>query len=519
MASAVAMVVGAGGAGKEGERERIVGRVSRKRSSRHNANGYDHSEPCADVDGIGSTRQPAVRRRFDHNPNEPPATAGSSSSAACGSTIDQSEPETSVKGSAAASSAVATTETRTESCAEIGGDRCPPVEPSARRSERLPARARQAPQRLEPLSREEEAMLRRALQNSLAVTKRESDTDAIRDAPVFHPSLSEFEDPVRYISMIRPEAEKYGICKIIPPNGWRPPFCLDMSTRFVTRRQRVHKLQEGEGFAMGKEYSVTEFKHMAKKIEAEWIRKTANGLEGDARAAALEREFWRIVETETESMEVEYGSDLMVGSGFPRKHPNRKGCKFSSSPWNLLNLPRLEGSLLRYLDGNVAGVTVPWLYIGMLFTAFCFHTEDNYLYSVNYHHIGATKTWYGIPSSHAAAFERAMKQEVPMLFADHPDLLHQLVTIVPPSHLLARKVGVYRCRQNAGEFVITFPQAYHAGFNHGFNCAEAVNFAPPDWLPYGAKAPTAQMEKRCCDEAFSIDEHSDKSWQLPLMKP
>jgi hypothetical protein len=42
--------------------------------------------------------------------------------------------------------------------------------------------------------------------------------------PVFYPSLDDMNgNPIDYIERIRPVAEKYGIAKIVPPNGWNPP--------------------------------------------------------------------------------------------------------------------------------------------------------------------------------------------------------------------------------------------------------------------------------------------------------
>lgn len=66
-----------------------------------------------------------------------------------------------------------------------------------------------------------------------------------------------------------------------------------------------------------------------------------------------------------------------------------------------------------------------------------------------------------------------------------PVLLNVQVTLLSPGRLQAEGVRVSACDQRAGEFVITLPRAYHAGFNHGFNVCEAVNFSLPDWLPHG----------------------------------
>lgn len=95
---------------------------------------------------------------------------------------------------------------------------------------------------------------------------------------------------------------------------------------------------------------------------------------------------------------------------------------------------------------------------------------------------GEPKTWYGVPGDNAVDFERTMKEAAPELFEAQPDLLHQLVTIINPNALSAKGVPVVRTNQYAGEFVVTFPRAYHAGFNHGLNLAEAVNFATADWV-------------------------------------
>jgi [histone H3]-trimethyl-L-lysine4 demethylase len=103
----------------------------------------------------------------------------------------------------------------------------------------------------------------------------------------------------------------------------------------------------------------------------------------------------------------------------------------------------------------------------MLFSTFAWHIEDHHLYSVNYMHHGACKKWYGVPGKGSTRLDDAMRDYVPELFSNEPDIHYQLVTMVPPDVFLKKNIQICTLEQNAGDFVITFPGAYHGGFNTG----------------------------------------------------
>uniref|UniRef100_A0A8P0P4C1 [histone H3]-trimethyl-L-lysine(9) demethylase n=1 Tax=Canis lupus familiaris TaxID=9615 RepID=A0A8P0P4C1_CANLF len=73
-------------------------------------------------------------------------------------------------------------------------------------------------------------------------------------------------------------------------------------------------------------------------------------------------------------------------------------------------------------------------------------------------------------------------------------LRHKMTLISP---IILKKYGIpfSRITQEAGEFMITFPYGYHAGFNHGFNCAESTNFATLRWIDYGKVATQCTCRK------------------------
>jgi len=75
-----------------------------------------------------------------------------------------------------------------------------------------------------------------------------------------------------------------------------------------------------------------------------------------------------------------------------------------------------------------------------------------------------------------------------MKMREVPDLLHHITTMFSPRLLQQGDIPVCKLVQYAGEYVVTFPRAFHGGFSLGPNVGEAVNFATHDWLMHGADA-------------------------------
>ncbi|KAL8232261.1 hypothetical protein R6Q57_002039 [Mikania cordata] len=345
-------------------------------------------------------------------------------------------------------------------------------------------------------------------------------------APEYHPTLAEFQDPISYIFKIEEEASKYGICKIVPPVSGSPrktvianlnrSLCArssDSSPTFTTRQQQIgfcarkhHRPVQKPVWQSGEVYTVPQFEQKAKNFEKNYLKKVSNSKRG-LTALEVETLYWKA--HVDKPFPVEYANDMpgsafdQTGGGCGRKLGKKEagdGVTVGETEWNMRGVSRSKGSLLKFMKEEIPGVTSPMVYISMLFSWFAWHVEDHDFHSLNYMHMGAGKTWYGVPRDAAVAFEDVITThgyggEInPIVtFAT----LGEKTTIISPEVLLRAGVPCCRLVQNAGEFVVTFPRAYHSGFSHGFNCGEAANIATPGWLAVAQDAAIRRASINC----------------------
>ncbi|XP_061894365.1 lysine-specific demethylase 4A isoform X3 [Entelurus aequoreus] len=287
----------------------------------------------------------------------------------------------------------------------------------------------------------------------------------------FSPSSDDFKDFSRYIAYMESQgAHKAGMAKVIPPEGWRPRKTYDDIDDLVIPApiQQVVTGQSGlftQYNIQKKPMTVSEFR------KASNMDKFCNPQYVDV--DELERKFWKNLTFNPPL----YGADVSGSLYDP-----------GVAEWNVGQLDTILDMVEHESGIKIKGVNTPYLYFGMWKSTFAWHTEDMDLYSVNYLHFGEPKSWYAVPPEHGRRLERLAKGFFPGNAQSCEAFLRHKMTLISPSILKKYGIPFEKVTQEAGQFIVTFPFGYHAGFNHGFNCAESTNFATQRWIDYGKRA-------------------------------
>nr|XP_046264251.1 lysine-specific demethylase 4A isoform X2 [Scatophagus argus] len=294
----------------------------------------------------------------------------------------------------------------------------------------------------------------------------------------FYPTAEEFKNFSRYIAYMESQgAHKAGLAKIIPPKEWKPRGSYDDIDDLVIPApiQQVVTGQSG---------LFTQYNIQKKAMTVREFRKLANS---DKFCSPhyddfeeLERKYWKNV---TFNPPI-YGADVNGTLYDPEV-----------KEWNICHLDTILDTVEHESGITIEGVNTPYLYFGMWKTTFAWHTEDMDLYSINYLHFGEPKSWYCVPPEHGKRLERLAQGFFPGSSQNCEAFLRHKMTLISPSILKKYGIPFDKITQEAGEFMVTFPYAYHAGFNHGFNCAESTNFATERWIEYGKQAVLCSCRK------------------------
>ena len=143
------------------------------------------------------------------------------------------------------------------------------------------------------------------------------------------------------------------------------------------------------------------------------------------------------------------------------------------------------------------GITSSYCYMGMFASFFPLHTEDRDLAAINFLHYGKPKIWI-IISKDAEKMEKIIFQNLKKvnLLPDCDNIFRHKDYLLTQQFLNENNIEYQILRQKAREFIVTFPRAYHFGFNTGTNMAESVNWGTKAWLEFGRNGVQCNCERK-----------------------
>ncbi|XP_055692241.1 uncharacterized protein LOC129795185 [Lutzomyia longipalpis] len=290
---------------------------------------------------------------------------------------------------------------------------------------------------------------------------------------VFRPTWEEFKNFGKYVEYMESQgAHKAGLAKVVPPVEWVPRKAgYDIDKMNITIPAPICQAVAGKN-GLYQQINIQK-RSMTIQQFAEMSKQEAYRTPPHYSFDDLEQKYWKNIKTVAPI----YGADV---SG-TLTDPEMK-------EWNISKL----GTILDLVNDDygiqIDGVNTAYLYFGMWKTTFAWHTEDMDLYSINYLHFGAPKTWYAVPPAMGRRMEKMANSYFKASHNNCNAYLRHKTTLINPQILKKHNIPYNKITQEAGEIMITFPFGYHSGFNHGFNCAESTNFALPRWIEYGKRA-------------------------------
>lgn len=339
--------------------------------------------------------------------------------------------------------------------------------------------------------------------------------------PVFEPTMKQFEDFYKFNKAINKYGMQSGIVKIIPPVEWlkrlEGTYTPENLSKAIIKNPIVQNMNVTAGYKgvfsshnveRQRRYNIFQWKELSEKPNhrAPAHKKTRRGLPSpsekkqESTPASLRSKSAHVIDkilddesfnidasefTDERCEELEQLYWKSLGYAEPMYGADMLGSLFlgQTKSWNVAQLP----NILDLMDEKLPGVNDAYLYAGLWKATFSWHLEDQDLYSINYLHFGAPKQWYSIPQSEHEKFYNLMKEIFDEDYRNCTEFLRHKTFLASPQFLEKNGITCNSVVHHQGEFMITYPYGYHAGFNYGYNLAESVNFALDDWFEFADK--------------------------------
>ncbi|CCD26662.1 Ecm5p NDAI_0I00930 [Naumovozyma dairenensis CBS 421] len=252
----------------------------------------------------------------------------------------------------------------------------------------------------------------------------------------------------------------------------------------------------------------------------------------------FEKLYFHFLSSNNPDIEIETGLELdftihknpLTATSLNKLDPNKL-----INPWRLENIPLSEDSLLNHIDIDMGNYTRSNYEVGMFFSIAGWSTNDLFLPSIDYNHLGSSKLWYIIPHHSMEKFqslinnlaqndtkkkeaERTMKGQLDddfmqsefyksylettnantspedleknfpttkiaklaNLTGKYPTINYQFT----PDFLRANDIEVHTISQEYDSYVFIFPGTYHSTVGAGVYLSQNATFAPKSWLNY-----------------------------------